>query len=81
MSAESVKELFQYVEDTWVESYLWSVDEWSVYRQPVKSNDTEGWHRRRNQKAGHGSLPFYVIVPMLLQEAKLVTIHLQLVFQ
>ena len=40
---------------------------------------TEGWHHRLNQKAGCGSLTFYML--MLLQEAKLVTIHLQLVSQ
>ena len=35
--------LFQYVEDQWMSSSLWSCQEWSVYRQTVRSNnDVEG---------------------------------------
>lgn len=36
-------ELFQYLEHQWIRSSVWSVREWSVYRQPVRSNnDVEG---------------------------------------
>ena len=38
-----LEDLFQYVEDQWLESSLWSPDEWSVYRRPIRTNnDTEG---------------------------------------
>ena len=36
-SSDPMKTLFQYVEDHWLESSLWSEKEWSVYRQ---SNQT-----------------------------------------
>ena len=36
-SSDPMKTLFQYVEDQWFESSLWSEKEWSVYRQ---SNQT-----------------------------------------
>ena len=29
-----------------------------------------GWHRRINAKAGRASIPFYVLVPLLHQEAE-----------
>ncbi|KAH3817881.1 hypothetical protein DPMN_119437 [Dreissena polymorpha] len=43
------------------------------------NNDVEGWHRRMNSMAGRAQLQFYVLVPLLLREAKLVAIQLQLV--
>lgn len=45
-SSEPVTSLFQYVDDQWLDNSLWSPDEWSVYRQTVRTNnDTEGMHK------------------------------------
>jgi hypothetical protein len=42
-SSKPVADLFTYINDQWIESSLWSPEEWSVYRQPVRTNnDTEG---------------------------------------
>ncbi|XP_053401377.1 uncharacterized protein LOC128557641 [Mercenaria mercenaria] len=69
-SSQPVRDLFQYVWDQ------------CVYRQPVcTNNDCEGWHLRLNQKAGCSTLPFYVLVPLLHQEGKLVSITVALVSQ
>ncbi|XP_069109624.1 uncharacterized protein [Argopecten irradians] len=38
-----------------------------------------GWHHRLNGKAGRANLPFYMLVPLLLKEATLVTIQQRLV--
>ncbi|XP_053403227.1 uncharacterized protein LOC128558324 [Mercenaria mercenaria] len=81
-SSQPVRDLFQYVWDQWLCSSVWTVDEWSVYKQPVRTNnDCEGWHRHLNQKAGRSTLPFYVLVPLLHQEGKLVSITVALVSQ
>ncbi|KAH3774036.1 hypothetical protein DPMN_175407 [Dreissena polymorpha] len=38
-----MRPLFEYVENQWIESTLWSESEWSVYKQTVRTNnDTEG---------------------------------------
>ncbi|XP_060602402.1 uncharacterized protein LOC132755544 [Ruditapes philippinarum] len=80
VSSQALVDLFEYVNDQWLENSLWSAEEWSVYRQTVRTNnETEGWHRRLNSQAGRGVIPFYVLLTLLLQEAKLVNIHLQLV--
>ena len=43
--SDALTELFTYVEDQWLESSLWSPEEWSVYRRPVRTNnDTEGMY-------------------------------------
>lgn len=38
-----------------------------------------GWHRRINGKAGRACLQFYVLVPLLLREARLLDLNAQLV--
>ena len=44
--------------------------------QPIRTNnDCEGWHRRLNGRAVNGKLPFYVLVPLLHEEAR--TVQLQ----
>ena len=42
-NSEPLRELFRYVQDQWMDSTIWSPEEWSVYRQTVRTNnDTEG---------------------------------------
>ncbi|WAR06144.1 LOW QUALITY PROTEIN: hypothetical protein MAR_021513 [Mya arenaria] len=71
-SSEQLRELFHYVTDQWLENSIWSPDEWSVYRK-------KRWHRRMNARAGRGQLQFYVLLGLLLKEAKLVPLQAQLV--
>lgn len=73
-------QLTSYVEATWMTNQLWPVDCWSVFMRSVRTNnDVEGWHRRLNGKAPQGNLPFYVLVPLLHEEASLLPLQKQLV--
>ncbi|XP_069102221.1 uncharacterized protein [Argopecten irradians] len=75
-----LRDLVSYIDSQWIRSRVWSPTNWCVYRQPVRTNnDVEGWHHRLNGKAGRANLPFYMLVPLLLKEATLVTIQQRLV--
>jgi len=68
-----------YVRTTWIESTQWQPSTWSVFRQPVRTNnDCEGWHYRLNAKAKHGRLNLYQLVQLLSTEASLVSIQVRL---
>jgi len=42
---------------TWMELTMWPPTAWSVFRQPVRTNnDVEGGYYRLNAKAHHGCL-------------------------
>ena len=78
--SEQMVALCTYVSATWMESTVWGVGNWSGYRRLIRTNnDTEGWHRRLNSRAGRENLQLYVLLPLLLKEAKLVDLQLQLV--
>ena len=72
-------DLFEYVRTTWLESSVWSVEDWSVYNRRVRTNnDTEGWHRRLNSRANE-NVPLYLLIDLLYEEARLVRHQVQLV--
>jgi len=60
---------------------MWPPSCWSVYMLPIRTNnDIEGWHNSLNQRANNRvHLPFYLLVELLHQEARLVSIQIQLV--
>jgi len=71
-----------YVRRNWVESAVWPPSSWSVFMQPIRTNnDVEGWHRRLNSKAGHGKLNLYQLVSLLQQEATLGDVEVKLMSQ
>ncbi|KAH3868368.1 uncharacterized protein LOC127867754 [Dreissena polymorpha] len=77
METEAV---FSYIQSTWLDSSIWAPEEWSVYRQTVRTNnDTEGWHRRLSLKAADHKCSFYVLVPLLRREAEYLPVQAQLV--
>lgn len=79
-TTQLLRQLFQYVEDTWINSDVWGIRQWSVFRLAVRTNnDVEGWHRRMIGKAGKAKLQFYVLVPLLLKEASQLSIIMRLV--
>ena len=52
--------LCNYIETTWLDSPIWDVRSWSIYKQEVRTNnDVEGYHNRLNQKAGKANLSLY----------------------
>ncbi|XP_035663387.1 uncharacterized protein LOC118407075 [Branchiostoma floridae] len=72
-------ELMEYMEREWLGNSVWSIDEWSVYYQPVRTNnDLEGYHTRLNKKAQH-SLAFYLLVDLLHKEAQYVRLQVKMV--
>ena len=77
----TLRKLVKYVADTWVTSTVWPPSCWSVYMLPIRTNnDIEGWHHSLNRRANnHIHLPFYLLVELLHQEARLVSIQIQLV--
>ena len=77
----TLRELAKYVTDTWVTSKMWPPSCWSVYMLSIRTNnDIEGWHHSLNRSANNSvHLPFYLLVELLHQEARLVSIQIQLV--
>ena len=77
---ERLRELTDYMQTTWMESSIWSIAEWCVFMQTVRTNnDVEGWHNRLKQQALRGHLPFSLLVQVLKKEADLVTLQARLV--
>uniref|UniRef100_A0A8W8L892 MULE transposase domain-containing protein n=1 Tax=Magallana gigas TaxID=29159 RepID=A0A8W8L892_MAGGI len=75
-----LEELMTYLEETWIINPMWPTKFWSVYLQSIRTNnDVEGWHRRLNDKSPYGQLPFYILVPLLHQEASLLPLQHKLV--
>ena len=59
------------VDKTWMTSTVWTIDTWSMYREPVRTNnEVEGWHRRINSRASRTNLQLYLLVPLLHHEAE-----------
>ena len=75
-----LQELMDYVQMTWIDSLMWTPESWSVFGQSVRTNnDVEGWHHRLNAKAKKSNLPFYNLLELLHDEAKMVNINLHLI--
>ena len=70
--------LLDYMQNTWIDSTLWTPDRWSVFYRTVRTNnDVDGWHHRRlNQNPQKDQLPLYVMIQLLFQEAT--TVNLQM---
>ena len=71
--------LCDYVRKNWMEGSSWPPAAWSVYGQPVRTNnDVEGWHHRLNRKAGGNGLNMYLLFQLLHQEAEIVDLNIRL---
>ena len=75
------KDLAEYIASQWIYNTIFPVKDWSVFMQPVRTNnDIEGWHNALNRRAsGRSSLPFYVLINLLNREARLVEVQMRLV--
>ena len=77
---DQLQTVMTYVNDTWLQSTVWSIASWSVYGRSIRTNnDVEGWHHRLNRKAKKGNLPFYLLIKLLYKETKAVPMHVKLV--
>ena len=74
-------ELVDYVSNQWVNTNTFPPSSWSVYGQPVRTNnDIEGWHNSLNRRAGgRVHLPFYLLIQLLHRESSVCTVQLRLV--
>ena len=73
------EELTTYIGNTWITGQ-WQPRDWSVFNQSVRTNnDVEGWHMKINTRARRGQVQLYLLIKLLHQEAKLVSLQLHLV--
>lgn len=71
--------ILEYINITWIKSEIWPPKAWCVFGRSIRTNnDVEGWHYRFNLKARKGQLNFYSLVALLHNEARLVTLQVQL---
>lgn len=70
-----LRDLMDYIDRQWFRHRVFRVQDWSVFRRTVRTNnDVEGWHNRLNTMARHGGVPFYKLVLQLRQEAEVVDV-------
>ncbi|XP_044169624.1 uncharacterized protein LOC114951799 [Acropora millepora] len=74
-------ELVDYVNNQWINTNTFPPSSWSVYGQPVRTNnDIEGWHNSLDRRAGERvHLPFYLLIQLLHRESSVCTVQLRLV--
>ena len=74
-------ELVDYVDNQWINTNTFPPSSWSVYRQPVRTNnDIEGWHNSFKQRAGgRVHLPFYLLIQLLHWDSSVCTVQVGLV--
>ena len=78
--SQPLRQLLDYIDTNWMKSSVWSPANWSVFLRATRTNNhVEGWHRRLNTKACRGNIQFYILVPMLHEEASLVKLQMKLV--
>lgn len=79
--SEALKLLVEYISQQWIKGNVFHIRDWSVFDQAVRTNnDLEGWHNALNRRAhGRSHLPFYMLVELLHQEARLSKVQIKLV--
>ena len=80
-TTQPLKEFVHYIGETRINSRVWPPKCWSVFMLSVRTNnDIEGWHHALNRRAaGRCGLPFYLLVSLLHNEARLVSLQIRLV--
>jgi len=63
----ALRNVVNYVTDTWIEGNTWPPSAWSVYGRSIQTNnDLEGWHSVLNRRAsGKSQLPMYLLLKLL----------------
>ncbi len=79
---EKLKELLNYVRNNWLDNSLWIPQQWSGFKQPIRTNnDAEGWHLRLNRRGKDGCPAFYSLLKLLFKESELIPIQATLLCQ
>ena len=78
---QPLRNLTDYIQEQWIESTIFTPKDWSVFKQPIRTNnDIEGWHNALNRRAGgQCRLQFYLLIELLHREARLTSITIKLV--
>lgn len=64
-----------YIRATWIDDSIWLPAVWSVFGQPIRTNnDCEGWHYRLNHRAERGNLNMYLLFTLLHDEAQMAVV-------
>lgn len=73
---EPLQSLVAYIRLQWIESTVFLPNNWSVYRQAVRTNnDIEGWHIALSRRVGgQCGLSLYSLIELLDREARLTPI-------
>ena len=79
--AQPLLDLVNYMKRQWIENPVFTPQDWSVYKQPIRTNnDMEGWHNALNRRAGgQCNLPLYYLIELLDREAELTALTIRLV--
>ena len=57
----------------------WKLENLSVFKEAVRTNnDVEGYHRRLNERARRGHLPFYMLIRLLNEESLFASLQVKL---
>ena len=74
-------ELVDYVDKQWINTNTFPPSSWSVYGQPVRTNnDIEGWHNSLSRRAGgRVHLLFDLLIQLLHRESSVCTVQVRLV--
>ena len=78
---QPLRNLTDYIQEQWIESTIFTPKDWSVFKQPIRTNnDIEGWHNALNRRAGgQCRLQFYLLIELLHREARLTSITIKVV--
>ena len=70
------------VRDTWIESTVWTPQEWSAFMRAHRTNnDVEGWHRRINLICKDHAAPLYLLIEHLYDEVRLMKTQMAMLSQ
>ena len=73
-----LEKLMRYISKNCIKSPTFKPETWCIYQSAIHTNnDVEGWHNRLNSRCPN-SRKWYLVVDVLHQEAKLLTLQTQL---
>ena len=80
---QPLRDLVDYIKRQWIENIIFTPKEWSIYEQPIRTNnDIEGWHYAVNRRTGgQNGLPLYSLIELLHREARLTAVTIRFVSQ
>ena len=79
-ATDQLRQIVEYVSQTWIHNQTWPPSSWSVCMMARSNNDIEGWHHGLHHSAsGKWHMPFYMLLDLLHQEARLTALCIHLV--